>query len=118
DIGTADVATPVTVDVTDEDQIAAALRQAVLAFGGVDLVVNNAGLSLSKPLLETTVADWDLQHDVMAKGSFLVSREAARAMIAQDLGGDIIYISSKNSVFAGPNNLAYSAVKADQAHQV
>jgi NAD(P)-dependent dehydrogenase (short-subunit alcohol dehydrogenase family) len=90
----------------------------VLAFGGVDLVVNNAGLSLSKTLLETTVADWDLQHDVMAKGSFLVSRAAAKVLIEQELGGDIVYISSKNSVFAGPNNIAYSAVKADQAHQV
>jgi NAD(P)-dependent dehydrogenase (short-subunit alcohol dehydrogenase family) len=81
-------------------------------------VVNNAGLSLSKALLETTVADWDLQHNVMAKGSFLVSRAAAKAMIEQRLGGDIVYISSKNSVFAGPNNIAYSATKADQAHQV
>ena len=75
---------------------------AVLAFGGLDLVVNNAGLSLSKSLLETTVADWDLQHDVMAKGSFLVSRAAAKVLIEQELGGDIVYISSKNSVFAGP----------------
>ena len=91
---------------------------AALAFGGVDLVVNNAGLSLSKPLLETSVADWDLQHDVMAKGSFLVSKAAARVLIEQGLGGDVIYISSKNSVFAGPNNIAYSATKADQAHQV
>jgi rhamnulose-1-phosphate aldolase len=90
----------------------------VLAFGGIDLLVNNAGLSISKPLLDTTEADWDLQHDVMAKGSFLVAQAAARAMIAQRLGGDILYISSKNSVFAGPNNIAYSAVKADQAHQV
>ena len=81
---------------------------AVLAFGGIDLVVNNAGLSLSKPLLETTAADWDLQHDVMAKGSFLVSRAAAKVLIDQGLGGDIVYISSKNSVFAGPNNIAYS----------
>ncbi|MEP6462309.1 MAG: bifunctional rhamnulose-1-phosphate aldolase/short-chain dehydrogenase [Frankiaceae bacterium] len=91
---------------------------AALAFGGVDLVVNNAGLSISKPLLETTVADWDLQHDVMAKGSFLVSREAARVLIEQGMGGDLVYISSKNSVFAGPNNVAYGAAKADQAHQV
>ena len=90
----------------------------VLAFGGIDLVVNNAGLSLSKPLLETTEKDWDLQHDVMAKGSFLVSKAAAKVLIEQGLGGDIIYISSKNSVFAGPNNIAYSATKADQAHQV
>ncbi|UAB94858.1 bifunctional aldolase/short-chain dehydrogenase [Dactylosporangium vinaceum] len=118
EIGGADVAVPVTVDVTDAAAVAAALREAVLAFGGVDLVVNNAGLSISKPLLETTEADWDLQHDVMAKGSFLVAREAARVMVAQGLGGDIVYISSKNSVFAGPNNVAYGATKADQAHQV
>jgi NAD(P)-dependent dehydrogenase (short-subunit alcohol dehydrogenase family) len=77
-------------------------RAAALAFGGVDLVVNNAGLSISKPLTETTAADWDIQHGVMARGSFLVSREAARAMRAQGMGGDIVYICSKNSVFAGP----------------
>jgi rhamnulose-1-phosphate aldolase/alcohol dehydrogenase len=118
EIGSGDVAVAVTADVTDEAQIAAALAAAVLAFGGVDLVVNNAGLSVSKPLLETTVADWDVQHDVMARGSFLVSREAARVMRAQRMGGDIVYISSKNSLFAGPNNVAYGAAKADQAHQV
>jgi rhamnulose-1-phosphate aldolase/alcohol dehydrogenase len=118
EIGNADVAVPVTADVTDEEQVAAAVAAAALAFGGVDLVVNNAGLSVSKPLLETTVADWDRQHDVMARGSFLVSREAARAMKAQGMGGDIVYICSKNSVVAGPNNVAYGAAKADQAHQV
>ena len=93
-------------------------QQAALAFGGVDLVVSNAGLSISRPLLETTAADWDLQHAVMARGSFLVAREAARVMKAQGMGGDIIYICSKNAVFAGPNNVAYGAAKADQAHQV
>jgi rhamnulose-1-phosphate aldolase/alcohol dehydrogenase len=113
-----DVAVAVEMDVTSEEQVAAAVRRAVLAFGGVDLVVNNAGLSLSRSLLETTAADWDLQHDVMARGSFLVSRETARVMIDQAMGGDIVYISSKNAVFAGPNNLAYGAAKADQAHQV
>jgi rhamnulose-1-phosphate aldolase/alcohol dehydrogenase len=113
-----DAALAVEVDVTSEDSIKAALAAAVRHFGGVDLIVNNAGLSLSKPLLETTEHDWDLQHDVMAKGSFLVSRESARILIEQGMGGDIIYISSKNSVFAGPNNIAYSATKADQAHQV
>ncbi|MGA5116057.1 bifunctional aldolase/short-chain dehydrogenase [Streptomyces pseudogriseolus] len=118
ELGGPDTAVAVTVDVTDEEQIAAAFRSAVLAFGGVDLVVNNAGISLSKPLLETTAEDWDLQHAVMARGSFLVSREAARLMTAQRLGGDIVYIASKNAVFAGPNNIAYSATKADQAHQV
>jgi len=118
DLGTRDVATAVTADVTDEDAVAAAFDAAALAFGGVDLVVNNAGLSISKPLLETTLADWDLQHDVMARGSFLVSRQAARLMTVQAMGGDIVYICSKNAVFAGPSNVAYGAAKADQAHQV
>ncbi|MFJ2659857.1 bifunctional aldolase/short-chain dehydrogenase [Arthrobacter koreensis] len=118
ELGGSDVAIGVRADVTDAAQVAAAVDATVLAFGGIDLVVNNAGLSISKPLLETTEKDWDLQHDVMAKGSFLVAKAAAKAMIAQEMGGDILYISSKNSVFAGPNNIAYSAVKADQAHQV
>ncbi|MFT4260318.1 bifunctional aldolase/short-chain dehydrogenase [Microbacterium sp.] len=118
ELGNTDVAIGVAANVADADAVQAAIDEALLAFGGVDLVVNNAGLSLSKPLLETTEKDWDLQHDVMAKGSFLVSKAAARVLIDQKLGGDIIYISSKNSVFAGPNNIAYSATKADQAHQV
>jgi rhamnulose-1-phosphate aldolase/alcohol dehydrogenase len=118
EIGGADRAVAVELDVTSEPAVQQAFAAAALSFGGVDLVVNNAGLSLSRSLLDTTVEDWDLQHDVMARGSFLVSREAARAMIAQGLGGDIVYISSKNSVFAGPNNVAYGATKADQAHQV
>ena len=113
-----DVAVTVTADVTDEDAVREAVRAAALAFGGIDLVVNNAGLSISKPLLGTTVADWDLQHDVMARGSFLVSREAVRAMVEQGIGGDIVYICSKNAVFAGPDNVAYGAAKANQAHQV
>jgi len=117
-IGTADSAVAIAVDVTEADAVQAAMEAAVLAFGGVDLVVNNAGLSISKPLLETTEQDWDVQHDVMAKGSFLVSRAAAKVLIDQGMGGDIVYISSKNSVFAGPNNVAYGAAKADQAHQV
>ena len=118
DLGTTDTAVSVVADVTDEGQISDAFKRAVLAFGGVDLVVNNAGLSISKPLLETTVRDWDLQHDVMARGSFLVSREAARILIDQAMGGDLIYIVSKNAIFAGSNNVAYGASKADQAHQV
>ena len=118
ELGGPDVAIGVQADVTNEAQVLAAIQEAVLAFGGVDLVVNNAGLSISKPLLETTEKDWDLQHNVMAKGSFLVAKAAAKVMIEQEMGGDIIYISSKNSVFAGPNNIAYSATKADQAHQV
>ena len=118
ELGGPDKAVAVAVDVTDEVQVIAAIDAGVLAFGGIDLVVNNAGLSISKPLVETTTQDWDIQHDVMARGSFLVSRESAKAMIAAQIGGDIIYISSKNSVFAGPNNVAYGSTKADQAHQV
>jgi len=118
ELGDTDVAVPVTVDVTDEDAVRAAVAAAILAFGGVDLVVNNAGLSISKPLTQTSTQDWDIQHAVMARGSFLVSREAARVMIDQGMGGDIVYIASKNAVFAGPDNVAYGAAKADQAHQV
>lgn len=118
EIGSTDQAIAVSADVSNGDAVDRAMREAVLAFGGVDLVVNNAGLSISKPLLETTEKDWDLQHDVMAKGSFLVSRAAAKVLIDQGIGGDIVYISSKNAVFAGPNNVAYGAAKADQAHQV
>ncbi|GAA3629950.1 bifunctional aldolase/short-chain dehydrogenase [Streptomyces chitinivorans] len=118
ELGGPDRAVAVAVDVTDEAGVGAALAETALAFGGVDLVVNNAGISVSRPLLETTAEDWDRQHAIMARGSFLVSREAARVMTAQGLGGDIVYIASKNAVFAGPNNVAYGAAKADQAHQV
>jgi rhamnulose-1-phosphate aldolase/alcohol dehydrogenase len=118
ELGGADVAVGIAADVTDGDAVGDAVDATLLAFGGVDLVINNAGLSLSRPLLETTEEDWDRQHDVMAKGSFLVTRAAAKAMIDQRIGGDIVYVVSKNAVFAGPNNVAYSAAKADQAHQV
>jgi rhamnulose-1-phosphate aldolase/alcohol dehydrogenase len=118
EIGNRDVAVAAKVDVSDEEAVELALREACLAYGGVDIVVNNAGLSISKSLLETTTRDWDLQHQVMARGSFLMSRETARVLSAQGLGGDIVYIASKNAVFAGPNNVAYGAAKADQAHQV
>ena len=118
EIGNSDKAVGISMDVTSEEAIADAIAASSLAFGGVDIVVNNAGISISKSLVETTVNDWDLQHDIMARGSFLVSREATKAMIAQKMGGDIVYISSKNSIFAGPNNIGYGSTKADQAHQV
>lgn len=117
-IGSPDMAIGVRADVTDAAAVREAVDAALLAFGGLDLVVNNAGLSLSRSLLDTTEEDWDRQHDVMAKGSFLVAQAGAKVMIDQGLGGDIIYVCSKNSVFAGPDNVAYSAAKADQAHQV
>jgi NAD(P)-dependent dehydrogenase (short-subunit alcohol dehydrogenase family) len=118
EIGGDDVVAVVRADVTSEGDVEAAIERAVLAFGGVDLVVNNAGISLSRALTDTTVEDWDRQQDIMSKGSFLFSREGAKVMKAQGMGGDIVYIVSKNSVFAGPNNVAYGAAKAAQAHQV
>ena len=118
ELGGTDKAIAVAMDVTSEDAIASAMAATMLAFGGIDIVINNAGISIAKPITQTTIADWDLQLDIMARGSFLVSREAAKALIAQKMGGDIIYISSKNSVFAGANNVAYGATKAAQSHQV
>jgi NAD(P)-dependent dehydrogenase (short-subunit alcohol dehydrogenase family) len=108
----------VPVDVADEGSVATALRATSLRFGGVDVVVNNAGLARSAPLLETASDDYDRLHAVMARGSFLVSRAAAAVLIEQGTGGDLVYVASKNAVFAGPNNVAYGSVKAAQAHQV
>lgn len=113
-----DHAIALAADVSDANAVKNAIDDTVTRFGGVDIVVNNAGLSLSKSLLETTEQDWDKQYDVLAKGAFLVSRHAAEAMLRQDIGGSIVYIVSKNAIFAGPNNVAYGSAKASQAHQV
>jgi rhamnulose-1-phosphate aldolase/alcohol dehydrogenase len=118
ELGGPDVATACEMDVTDEAAIVAAISDSCRTYGGIDIVVNNAGLSISKPVIETTAEDWDLLHDVMARGSFLCSREAAKAMAAQGLEADIVYVVSKNAVVPGPNNVAYASAKADQAHQV
>jgi rhamnulose-1-phosphate aldolase/alcohol dehydrogenase len=111
-------ASSVTVDVSDEAAVDAAFADAVLAFGGLDIVVNNAGFARSSPLVETSAEEWDTLHAVLARGSFLVSRAAARVMLEQGRGGDIVYVVSKNAVVAGPRNVAYASAKADQAHQV
>jgi rhamnulose-1-phosphate aldolase/alcohol dehydrogenase len=119
ELGGADTAAAVEMDVRSEEAVRAAVERACLEFGGLDIVVNNAGSSVSKPLAETDpVGDWDLLHDVLARGSFLVSRASSIVLAAQGLGGDIVYVVSKNAVLAGPANIAYSAAKADQAHQV
>jgi rhamnulose-1-phosphate aldolase/alcohol dehydrogenase len=118
DIGSADVAVGVAVDVTDPGAVQAGIDAAVLAFGGVDLVVNNAGITRAGSLSDTSVEDWDLQYAIMTRGSFLVSKAAEPVLRAQRLGGDIINVCSKNAVFAGPNNVAYSSAKAAQAHMV
>lgn len=104
------------LDVTNSHSIADALEAVSLAFGGVDIVVNNAGISLSKPITDHTVADWDRVYDILVKGQFLVSREAVEVMRKQGFGGDIVNIVSKNAVVSGPNNLAYGSAKAAQAH--
>ncbi len=111
-----DSALTAPIDVTDADSIAASLRQATLQFGGVDIVVNCAGLSISKPLAETTQADWDILNDVLVKGQFLVSQQAVAILRQQGLGGDIVNIASKNGLVAGPNNVAYGTAKAAQLH--
>lgn len=111
-----DSALTTAVDVTKADVIAEALRQSVLQFGGVDIVVNCAGLSISKPLAETTQADWDILQDVLVKGQFLVTQGAVEILRQQDLGGDIVNIASKNGLVAGPNNVAYGTAKAAQLH--
>jgi rhamnulose-1-phosphate aldolase/alcohol dehydrogenase len=108
----------VQVDVRSADSVRAGFREAVLAFGGVDIVVNNAGLSVSKPLGETSEADYDLMNDVMPRGSFLVAQEAVRVLREQGTGGSIVYVVSKNALAAGPNNVAYGTAKAAQLHQM
>jgi rhamnulose-1-phosphate aldolase/alcohol dehydrogenase len=106
----------VLMDVTNSNTIEATYEAACLAFGGVDIIVNNAGISLSKPLTEHTVDDWDKIYDILVKGQFLVSKYGVEVMRKQDLGGDIINIVSKNGIVAGPNNAAYGSAKAAQAH--
>lgn len=106
----------VGIEVTNADGIAEALRQSVLQFGGVDIIVNCAGLSISKPLAETTQADWDILNDVLVKGQFLVSQAGVEILRQQQLGGDIVNIASKNGLVAGPNNVAYGTAKAAQLH--
>jgi len=104
------------LDVTDKQTIDEAVKSAALAFGGVDIIVNNAGISISKPIQEHTTEDWDKLYDILVKGQFLVSQSCIDVMRKQGFGGDIINIVSKNSIVAGPNNVAYGSAKAAQAH--
>jgi rhamnulose-1-phosphate aldolase/alcohol dehydrogenase len=104
------------MDVTNNDQIQAAMDIAALQFGGVDLIVNNAGLSISKNIGDTTAKDWDLLYDVLVKGQFFVTQAAVSVMKKQDIGGDIINIVSKNALVSGPNNAGYGSAKAAQLH--
>lgn len=111
-----DSVTTTLLDVTNAHSVSAALDATCLAFGGVDIVVNNAGISLSKSLTDHTIADWDKVYDILVKGQFLVSQAAVEVMRKQNFGGDIINIVSKNAVVSGPNNAAYGSAKSAQAH--
>ena len=111
-----DTVATASLNVTDGQSIASALEAACLAFGGVDLVVNNAGISISQPLAEHTEANWDKLYDILVKGQFLVSQAGVAVMRKQGFGGDIVNIVSKNAVVAGPNNAGYGSAKAAQAH--
>ncbi|UMQ42886.1 bifunctional aldolase/short-chain dehydrogenase [Chryseobacterium sp. Y16C] len=111
-----DQAVGVPCDVTNEQAIANAFKETVLAFGGVDIIVHSAGLAISKSLEDTTTKDWDLLEDVLVKGQFLMIKNGVEIIKKQGLGGDIVNIASKNGLVAGPNNVAYGTAKAAQQH--
>jgi rhamnulose-1-phosphate aldolase/alcohol dehydrogenase len=104
------------LDVTSADAIKKTYKAAALAFGGVDIIVNCAGLSISKPIQDHTEKDWDILYDVLVKGQFLVTQGAVEVMRKQDIGGDVLNIASKNGLVSGPNNAAYGSAKAAQLH--
>jgi rhamnulose-1-phosphate aldolase/alcohol dehydrogenase len=111
-----DTAAAVQLDVTNVATISKAMEGAALAFGGVDIIVNNAGISISKTIADHGIEDWDKLYNILVKGQFLVSQAGIAVMRKQDIGGDVINIVSKNSVVAGPNNAGYGSAKAAQAH--
>lgn len=111
-----DAVMAVAMDVTSRLRVEKAFAAAALAFGGVDIVVNNAGISISGPLEAHSEADWDRLYDTLVKGQFLVSQGGVQVMRRQGMGGDILNIVSKNAVVAGPNNAGYGSAKAAQAH--
>jgi rhamnulose-1-phosphate aldolase/alcohol dehydrogenase len=104
------------LNVTDLASIEQAMAEAALAFGGVDIVVNNAGISISKPIEDHTLTDWDRLYDILVKGQFIVTQAAVAVMRKQGIGGDIINIVSKNALVSGPNNAGYGSAKAAQLH--
>ena len=111
-----DQATGFCCDVTKAESLEDAIQKTCLQFGGLDIVVHSAGLAISKPLAETTEVDWDLLQNVLVKGQFLLSKQAARIMRIQGLGGSIVNIASKNGLVSGPNNAGYGTAKAAQMH--
>lgn len=112
----ADTAISVTCNVTSDEDIQKAYKEACLAYGGVDIIVHSAGLAISKSLEETTQKDWNLLQDVLVKGQFLMVQNGVGVLRKQGLGGDVINIASKNGLVAGPNNVGYGTAKAAQQH--
>ena len=108
--------TTALLDVTNGEQINSAFDAAALDFGGVDIVVNCAGLSISKPIEEHTEKDWDILYDVLVKGQFFITQAGVSVLRKQDIGGDVINIVSKNALVSGPNNAGYGSAKAAQLH--
>lgn len=106
----------IQMNVTKEDHVQIAFQEAALAYGGVDIIVNNAGLATSSPFDETTLQEWNLNMDVLGTGYFLVAREAFKQMKTQETGGSMVFVGSKNSIYAGKNAAAYSAIKALETH--
>jgi rhamnulose-1-phosphate aldolase/alcohol dehydrogenase len=106
----------VGADVTDEAAVEAMVRSAVLAYGGLDILVASAGLATSAPVTETTLADWELNFAVLARGYFLAARETFRVLIEQGRGGSVVFVGSKNALVAGGNASAYSSAKAASLH--
>lgn len=106
----------VAMDVTSEDSVIAAYREAVLTYGGVDVIISNAGIASSAPIEETSVAMWDRNHSILTRGYFLVAREAFKILRRQDSGGSVVFVASKNSLVAGKNAAAYSSAKAAELH--
>ncbi|MFC7679390.1 bifunctional aldolase/short-chain dehydrogenase [Paenibacillus sp. GCM10028914] len=106
----------VKMDVTDEEAVYSAYQASSITYGGVDIIVNNAGLATSSPFDETTLKEWNLNMNVLGTGYFLVAREAFKIMKQQSIGGSMVFVGSKNSVYAGKNASAYSSVKALEAH--
>lgn len=111
-----DVIAATLLNVTDAASIAEAFKETALAFGGVDLIVNNAGISISKAIADHSIEEWDRLYDILVKGQFVVSKKAVEVMRKQGMGGDIVNVVSKNAVVAGPNNAGYGSAKAAQAH--
>ena len=111
-----DAYTSVLLDVMNVEQIKQAFRMSALAFGGVDIIVNCAGISISKPIEEHTEMDWDLLYNILVKGQFLITQNGVEMMRRQNMGGDVINIVSKNAIVSGPNNSGYGSAKAAQLH--